>query len=145
MDVFEFVELMKKTRRKPNHAAWIGPLVALFGIFSYFAVAVRFPVLRDSANLNLALVLGGVAVAAWGLLRRRNWKGWLGFGTAALFAGLFCAYIFVFTGLLPPPDNAPAVGSVAPPLELPDQTGRMMSLDGLRGERFLVVFYRGFW
>ena len=136
---------MKTPRRKRNHAAWIGPLVALIGLVTYFMVAVRFPVLRDNAIVNLVLVIGGASIAAWGLVRRRNWKSWLGFGTAAFFAFLFCGYIFVLTSQLPSPDTAPAVGAVAPPLKLPDQAGRMLALDDLRGERVVVVFYRGFW
>jgi peptidoglycan/LPS O-acetylase OafA/YrhL len=136
---------MKASGRKRNHTAWIGPVVSLTGLVTYFTVAVRFPDLRDSANINLVLAMGGVAIAAWGLLRRRNWKSWIGFGAAAFFAFLFCGYIFVLTSQLPSPATAPAVGAVAPPLELTDQTGRMLALDDLRGERVVVVFYRGFW
>jgi hypothetical protein len=136
---------MNAFQKRFNHAAWIGPLVVLAGFFSYFTLAVRHPDLRDSAIVNLVLVMIGVAIAAWGLLRRRNWKSWIGFGAAGVVAVLFGAYIFAFTNLLPSPDSAPAVGSMAPPLELPDLTGRTMSLDGFRGERVLVVFYRGYW
>lgn len=136
---------MNAVNQRFNHAAWIGPLVALAGFFSYFTLAVRHPDLRDSAVVNLALVLGGVAIAGWGVLRRRNWKSWIGFGTAAVIALFFGAYIFAFTNQLPSPDSAPAVGAAAPALELPDLTGRTMSLDGFRGERVLVVFYRGYW
>jgi len=128
-----------------NHAAWIGPLVALVGFFTYFTVAVRHPDLRDSALVNLVLILAGLAIAAWGVFRRRNWKSWVGFGAAGAVALFFSAYIFALTNQLPSPDTAPAVGSAAPPLELPDLSGRMMSLDGLRGERVLLVFYRGYW
>jgi drug/metabolite transporter (DMT)-like permease len=123
----------------------MGPLVGLFGLFSYFTVAVRFPDLRDSAIVNLALVIGGAAIAAWGLFRRRNWKSWIGFGVAGALALLFCWYIFMYSSQLPPPDTAPVVGASAPPLELPDLTGRAVSLDDFSGRRVLVVFYRGFW
>ncbi len=128
-----------------NHAAWIGPLLVLIGVFSYFTVAVQIPSLRDSAILNLILVYVGLLVAAVALFRRRNWKSWLGLVTAGFFAVLFSAYIFAFTSQLPSPDTAPRVGDAAPPLELPDHTGRMASLDNLRGGRVLVVFFRGFW
>ena len=135
--------IVSKNRR--NHGAWIGPLVALIGLVTYFTVAVRFPDLRDSANVNLVLVIGGVAIAAWALLRRRNWKSWIGFGAAAFVASLLCAYVFVLSNQLPSPATAPVVGAFAPPLELQDQTGRMLALDDLLGERVVVVFYRGFW
>ncbi len=133
----------RMTRR--NHAAWLGPLLTLLGIVTYFAVAVKFPDLRDSAIVNLVLVAAGALVAFWGLVRRRNWKSWLGFTGATAFAGLFFWYIFAYSSQLPTPDTAPAVGSMAPPLKLPDETGRMLSLDDLRGDRVLVVFYRGYW
>ena len=136
---------MNASPRKRNHAAWVGPLVALTGLVTYFTLAVRFPDLRDSAIVNLVLVIGGAAIAAWGLVRRRNWKSWIGFGAAAFFASLLCAYVFVLSSQLPPPDSAVAVGAGAPPLELPDQTGRDVSLEDFRGDRVLVVFYRGFW
>lgn len=136
---------MITTRKSRNHAAWIGPLVALIGLVSYFTLAVNIPDLRDSAILNLALVLGGAAIATWALFRRRNWRSWFGFGAAAAFTGLFCWYVFMYSSQLPSPDTAPAVGAMAPPIELPDQTGRMLSLESFSGQRVLVVFYRGYW
>jgi len=128
-----------------NHAAWIGPLVALIGLVTYFTVAVRFPDLRDSAIVNLILVIGGTVIAGWGLLRRRNWKSWIGFGTAVFFASLLFGYVFLLSSQLPSADNAVAIGSAAPSLELPDHTGRVVSLAAFTGERVLVVFYLGFW
>jgi hypothetical protein len=140
-----FSKDMNDRNPQRNHAAWIGPLLVLIGVFSYFTVAVQFPSLRDSAILNLVLVYGGLFVAAVALFRRRNWKSRLGLLAAGFFAGLFSFYIFAYSSWLPSPDTAPAVGSIAPPLELPDQTGRMASLENLRGGRVLVVFYRGIW
>ena len=134
---------MEETKR--NHAAWIGPLFVLIGVFTYFSFAVRIPSLRDSAALNLVLVYAGLVIAAVALLRRRNWKSWLGLVAAGFFTALFSFYIFVFSSQLPSADTAAAVGSIAPPLELPDHTGRVASLENLRGGRVLVVFYRGFW
>jgi drug/metabolite transporter (DMT)-like permease len=140
-----FFAMMKPIRSKRNHAAWVGPLVALIGLVTYFTVAVRFPALRDSAIVNLVLVIGGAAIAAWGLFRRRNWKSWIGLGVASSFSLLFCWYIFFYSSQLPSPDTAPAVGAAAPPLELPDLTGRLVSLDDFSGQRVLLVFYRGYW
>jgi peptidoglycan/LPS O-acetylase OafA/YrhL len=136
---------MKNSRRNRNHAAWIGPLVALIGLVTYFTVAVRFPDLRDSAIVNLMLVIAGAGIAAWGLTRRRNWKSWIGLAAAVGLAALFSSYIFIYSRQLPPPDSAPSVGSPAPVLELPDQSGRLVSLDHFAGRRVVVIFYRGFW
>ena len=136
---------MNASREKRNHAAWIGPLVALIGLVTYFTVAVRFPALRDSASVNLTLAALGVGAAFGGLMRHRNWKSWLGASVATVAAALLVGYVFVLSNQLPSPDTAPVVGAVAPPLELPDQTGRMLALDDLLGDRVLVVFYRGYW
>lgn len=136
---------MNAPRNKFNHAVWVGPLIVLIGVVTYFTVAVRFPDLRDSASVNLVLVTGGAAIAAWGLFRRPNWKSWIGFGVAGSFSLLFCWYIFVYSSQLPAPDTAPKVGAAAPPLELPDQSGRMLSLENFSGQRVLVIFYRGYW
>ena len=140
-----FSVMTRKTNSKRNHAAWLGPLIVLVGLFTYFTVAVQFPALRDSAIVNLALVGAGAATAAWGLVRRRNWKSWIGFGVAGAFSLLFCSYIFFYSSQLPAPDSAPAVGASAPHLELPDLTGRVVSLDDFSDQRVLVVFYRGYW
>jgi len=139
------VRPMKAFRGTRNHAAWVGPLVALVGLVTYFSVAVHFPELRDSAIVNVGLVIAGVAIAGWGVLRRRGWKSWLGLGAAAFFATVLVGYVYVLSDQLPPADNAVAIGAAAPPLELPDQTGRIVSLGEQRGRRVLVVFYRGYW
>ena len=58
---------------------------------------------------------------------------------------VFCGFFFVYSSQLPSAGTAPVVGAAAPPLELPDQTGRMLSLEDFKGQRVLVVFYRGYW
>jgi hypothetical protein len=140
-----FSVVMSAQQSKANHAAWIGPLLILVGVLTYFTVAVKVPDLRDTAIVNLVLVAAGIVISIWALFRRRNWKSWLGFLSGSALAGLFLFYIFGFSNQLPAPDSAPSVGDLAPSLKLPDQTGRVLSLDNLRGERVLVVFYRGYW
>ena len=136
---------MTSESKKRNHAAWIGPLIALVGLVTYFSHAVKFPDLRDSAALNLIVVGLGVAVAAWGVFKKRNWKSWLGLLSSGAFAVLLFGYVFVLSSQLPDAELAAAVGTAAPPLELPDQTGRVVNLDDFPGRRVGVVFYRGFW
>lgn len=128
-----------------NHAAWIGPVITLVGLVTYFSYAAKIPDLRDSAALNLVVVSLGVAVAAWGALRRRNWKSWAGLLTSGALAFLLFAYVFVLSSQLPGAETAAAVGSEAPPLVLPDQTGRVIDIAGFSDRRLVVVFYRGFW
>ena len=39
----------------------------------------------------------------------------------------------------------PAVGQPAPGFRLVDQDGRRVELSALRGQKVVLVFYRGFW
>jgi len=119
--------------------------MSLVGLLTYFSFAAKFPDLRDSASLNLFLVALGVAVAAWGVLKRRNWTSWLGLLSAGAFAALLFGYVFVLSSQLPGAETAAAVGTVAPPLKLPDQTGRIVGIDDFGERRVVVVFYRGYW
>jgi hypothetical protein len=138
------VVVTSDTKRR-NHAAWVGPLIALVGLVTYFTHAVKVPALRDTAALNLLVVSIGVAVAAWGVARRHNWKSWISLLAAGALACLLFGYVFVLSSQLPRAETAPPVGSAAPPLELPDQTGRLVSLENFPDQRTVVVFYRGFW
>ena len=38
-----------------------------------------------------------------------------------------------------------AVGQLAPDFTLPDQNGRAVHLSEARGQKAVLVFYRGFW
>jgi hypothetical protein len=131
--------------QKRNHGAWIGPLLSAVGLVTYFAFAAKVPLLRDNAALNLLLVATGVGIAGWALVRRRNWKSWLGLVGAVLPAALLAGYVFVLSNQMPDATGAAAVGEPAPPLELRDHMGRAASLADFEGRRVLVVFYRGFW
>ena len=77
---------MSTATPRRNHAAWIGPLVGLIGLLTYFMVAVNFPYFRDTAIVNLALVVVGLVIAAWGVWKHRSWRTLTGFGAAAAFA-----------------------------------------------------------
>jgi hypothetical protein len=123
----------------------LGPVFAVVGLVTYFTVAVNFPGLRDSALLNLVIVCAGVAVALWGLARRRNWKSWIGAGGAVGVAGLLFWYVFAFSAEIPGAELAARVGTPAPALVLPDHSGRTVDLAEMGDRRTVVVFYRGFW
>jgi FtsH-binding integral membrane protein len=131
------------TRR--NHAVWIGALISLVGLISYFTFFARFPALRDVPKVNFALVLIGLAVSAWGLLRRRSLWSIGGFALSAACAGLLAAYVFVLSYGLPDTELVIQVGDAAPAFALPDQEGRTTALDDYRGSSLVLVFYRGFW
>jgi hypothetical protein len=125
--------------------AWIGPVVAVAGLATYFTLAVRVPALRDSAWLNLVLVAVGVGLSIASLVRGRTVWRWIGLTLSAGCAFLLATYVFSLSSTLPSASLAVPVGVDAPPLSLPDTSGRLVSLEGLTDQRTLVVFYRGFW
>lgn len=137
--------LMNNSRQRRNHAAWIGPLLALLGLVSYFVWAARYPSLRDSAWLNLLLVAAGTSIAVWAVVKRSNWKSWVGVAAAAGLTCLLFGYVFVLSSQIPSAETAVAVGAPAPPVDLLDHAGQMVSLGDYLGRRVVVVFYRGFW
>jgi len=132
-----------KPRR--NHAAWVGPLLSLAGLLSYFTVAVRFPDLRDVPVLNLTVVLAGLALSVWAVLPRRSLWSVAGLAVSAVAAAALFGYVFVLSEQLPATAEVVPVGAPAPPFTLPDGEGRSVSLADFAGERVVLVFYRGFW
>jgi len=131
------------TRR--NHAVWIGALVSLVGLISYFTFFARFPAFRDVPRLNLTLVLGGLAVSAWAVWRRRSLWSIAGLALSAVCAGSLALYVFVLSYGLPDTEQVVQVGKPAPAFALPDQEGQTTTLDQYRGSNLVLVFYRGFW
>ncbi len=126
-------------------------VVALFGFFLYAGAS------TDPANAAFSerpwaweAVVVACAIASVLLPRRLGWTGDLRRATvpasvgAALMATFLVAYVHAYSFTLP--DGAPpAVGDVAPALEVTDPEGRTTSLAAHRGEDVLVVFYRGHW
>jgi len=139
--------------RRGNHALWIGPLVTLAGLISYFLVFARWPVLRDFPWVNLPVVLAGAAVSVVGFwrafFRSALWRGkvlgTLGLVFSLLAAGLFNGYVFVLSSMLPETTRVTSDLEYAPEIALPDQQGRLVSLTDLRGRKVIVTFFRGFW
>ncbi len=140
------------TRRR-NHLIWIGPLVAVIGLVSYFLVFARYPVLRDFPWLNLPLTIAGVALSALGLWRtirrpevfRGRVLGSLGLAVSLFVGVLFCLYIFRITYSLPAPTAASLSLEQAPDFALTAAGGETVRLSDYRGRKVVLVFYRGFW
>jgi len=126
-------------------AAWLGPLVALVGLVSYYTLAVRVPFLRDTAIANLALVALGLGLSLWALWTRRGFWRIAGAALSLLCAALLFGYVFVLSSTLPGTAGVLAVGEPAPGFTLPDQGDRPVSLDDFTGTSVILVFYRGFW
>jgi hypothetical protein len=61
---------------------------------------------------------------------------------AALF---FVFYVNVALRMVPAPPTELRVGSIAGDFTLPDESGKPVTLSSLRGQKTLLVFYRGHW
>lgn len=139
--------------RRRNHAIWLGPAVTFSGAVSYFTVFVRYPTLRDFPWVNLPLVLLGVALSAFGLLRafRRSpvfggkRLGTAGFTLSLILGGLFVFYVFSFSYRLPDPTLTSRTLSDVQDFSLSDHRGRPFHLGELRGRKVVLIFYRGHW
>jgi hypothetical protein len=128
-----------------NHAVWIGALISIVGLVSYFFVFARFAPLRDFPWINLPLVLTGVGVSIWGIRRHPSILSVAGALVSVLAAGLLLAYVFVLSYHLPDPTRAVRIGDPAPSFALADQTGTIVRLEDFEGRPLVMVFYRGFW
>lgn len=150
----EVLSLLSMTRLL-RHSTWLAPLIVFVGAVSYFLVFVRYPALRDFPWVNLPLVVLGAGWAILGLARgwkdaRWRWRIFsLGGALFSVFvAGLFAFYVFVLSGQMPAAATVAeklVAGTVAPDFSLPDANGNPVSLGDQRGQRVVLVFYRGFW
>lgn len=142
-----------KPRRWPKHAVWMGFVLTLFGVLSYFLYFYQFAGLRDFPVVNLPIVILGVILAGagcWGVFTQGHGvvgKGLagLGFLLALGIAGLFNFYIFSMSYGLPQSAQAAATEKPAPDFTLLDHNSRSVSLSDFRGRKVVLVFYRGHW
>lgn len=143
---------MVDSQRPPSLAmVWLGPLIAAFGLISYFALFSRWPLLRDTAGLNLAIVALGLIVSIFGLARvwHRSTVARIGSilstGLSLTAASTLVWYVFVHSNRLPDDALALDVGDRIPDLSLPDSEGRAVALGPRADEKVVLVFYRGHW
>ena len=64
--------MSKLEKGKRNHLVWVGAVVSVVGLLSYFFYFARFPALRDSAWLNFLLVGLGLVLSAMAIRRQRS-------------------------------------------------------------------------
>ena len=131
--------------KRKNHLIWIGVLVSLVGLVSYFTVFARFPATRDIPWINLPLVFAGLVISILAVRRRLSFFSVTGALLSAACAGLLTSYVFVLSNQLPDVEGVVAVGAEAPTFTLTDDTGSAVSLVDSRGAPVVLVFYRGFW
>lgn len=131
--------------KKRNHLIWIGVLISVIGLVSYFTTFARFPLTRDVPWVNLPLVFIGLGVSIVAIRRRLSFLSVTGALLSAGFAALLTAYVFVLSNQLPAVDPVVAVGEKAPAFALTNDNGAEVSLADFSGRNVVLVFYRGFW
>ena len=131
--------------KQRNHLIWIGALISVFGLVSYFTTFARFPAVRDIPWINIPLVVTGLTVSIFAIRRRLSFISAAGAVFSAACASLLIAYVFVLSNQLPDTEGAVEVGAEAPAFALADHEGTVVSLADFRGQPVVLVFYRGFW
>ena len=140
------------SRRRRNHAIWLGLLLSFVGLFTY-GYTVRFPALRDFPWVNLPLVIVGASLSAVGFWRtvqprsayRGKILGLLGLGLTLAIAVFFSYTVFFLTTHLPTPTQAAQSMTTAPDFTLMNQEGQSVRLRQYRGKKVVIIFYRGYW
>jgi hypothetical protein len=134
-----------------NHALWIGPLIAVAGLLSYFGFFARWPLFRDTAWLNFLILIAALAISAMGLRRAWPGGGWQRFGGvgSTLASGglgaLLVAYVFFLSYGLPSTDGVTAEGEPIPAVTLASYDGQPVNVASAGAGSTVLVFYRGFW
>jgi len=131
--------------KRKNHLIWIGALISVVGLVSYFTFFAQFQVTRDIPWVNLPLVFAGLVISILAVRHRLSFFSVTGALLSAACAGLLTSYVFVLSNQLPDIDGVVAVGVEAPAFTLTDDTGSAVSLTEFRGAPLVLVFYRGFW
>ncbi len=132
---------------------WIGPLIALAGLLSYFTYFVRFPSFRDSAWLNLVLVGLGLGLSILALGQRggegfgKGSKGlaWGALLVSGLSAGLLFLYVFGLSKQMPDVSDRTLALARVPALTLQDQQAQDYALGTPTDKGRIITFYRGHW
>lgn len=132
-----------------NHAAWLGPLIAVPGFFSYWLYFSRWPVFRDFPWLNLLILLAAIGLSVIAI--RRATPGWGRRGSAAglvfssLLLGALSFYCFVLSYGLPDTARVADDGTRLPAITLASYDGTQIDVAEAAQDKLILVFYRGFW
>jgi hypothetical protein len=152
-----------KRPRGWNWSLWIGFLLCVAALFSYFLLFYRYPVTRDVPWVNYILFGAGIVFQIVGLRRAygqpQYFRGEI-FGPmltliSVASLGFFCFVTLYASRQLPASREAPRVGAKAPEFSLVDTENRSMTLATLLAtpmpgtqtppKALLLVFYRGYW
>jgi hypothetical protein len=134
--------------KRLNLPLWLGLIVSVLALLSYFIVFVRFPITRDIpwATFLLFAVAVALLITGWRRAERKILATIVTVFGAAILA-LFVAYVAALTKTPPISAAIPAVGQKAPDFTLPDMNGQPVALSQLldSSNGVLLIFYRGYW
>jgi len=160
------MEPQQPTTRRRNPLPFVGFLVCLAGVLSYFLYFYQFPVTRDVPWTGWLLLALGLGLVIMGLARafrrpdlyRGRFHGKVMGSILAVLSvavlGLFVFATAIGSRQLPAAANAPKVGEKAPDFVLQDTHGRSVRLYDMLGPGaggtgpaswVVLVFYRGYW
>jgi len=134
-----------------QHSLWLGPVIAVAGLLSYFTVFARWPMFRDTAWFNLLVLAVGLALSLLGLRRalvRGGWRIAAAIGSTVISgtaAAALVYYVFFLSYQLPSAEGVTAVGEAMPSVALASTDGRQLDVSRPDSDPTIVVFYRGFW
>ena len=132
-----------------NYAAWLAPLVALFGFLSYYTIFNMYPVLRDVPWLNLLILTAAIALGALAFQRAGSTAGKVGAGAglalSVALTGLLSLYAFYLSYQLPDAGRVKGEGTPVPTMKLASWDGQPIDLGAASRDKLVLVFYRGHW
>jgi hypothetical protein len=129
--------------------AWIGPLIAVPGLLSYFTTFSMWPAFRDFPWLNLLILVAAVMISALAVRRAEPGLGRLGSVAGLVVSlsalGLLCFYCFFLSYQLPDAGRVADDGTRIPNITLVAQDGEAIDLADAARDKLILVFYRGHW
>src|SRR5258706_9094038 len=150
-------------QRRRNWHLWVGFLLIILGVLSYFLVFARYPVTRDTPWANYLILAAGIGFMISGLRRAygqsQQYRGKIAGPILAVLSfttvGFFCFLIFYATKQMPKAAGAPRAWEKAPAFFLTPANKKKGSLARLMTmplpkystppKGVLLVFYRGYW
>ena len=125
---------------------WLGPILALAAVLSYFTVFATWPITRDVPWVSLIGLAIALGFSIAGLVRaRRRGLAALGLALTLFLGGFFVWYCYVFSSKLPGAELALDVDAAVPAVSLFDERGQVVELEPLARGKLVLVFFRGHW
>lgn len=134
--------------KRRNWPLWLGLVLSVVALVSYFILFARFPVTRDVPWATFLLFATALALLVAGFRRaQRKVVATIVVILGVAMLALFTTYVFALTKTPPVAAGTPTVGQKAPDFTLQDKNGQPVTLSTLlQGSNgVLLIFYRGYW